>query len=201
MPHQRTMLVLLALAACWGAYKSWQQREYDQLPGILVAGQPEQSRIWTEEKVFQKGEYAAEAQARYRIRARILSRLDYSLDAGAAISPMDLTLGWGPMSDSSILDQMEISQSTRFYQWRTPGPPPLPEDVINRHAANTHLIPADSRVLDALRKMRKGQVVELSGFLVNVKRPDGWNWNTSLTRDDRGAGACELMWVENARIL
>jgi hypothetical protein len=51
--------------------------------------------------------------------------------------------------------------------------------------------------IDALlRRPRPGEVVTLRGYLVDVRGPNGFRWNTSLRRDDTGDGACELMWVE-----
>ena len=64
----------------------------------------------------------------------------------------------------------------------------------------THLIPADDTVRRALDRMRPGHVVHLQGSLVNLSAPDGWCWNSSLVRDDMGAGACELFWVTRAWI-
>lgn len=42
-----------------------------------------------------------------------------------------------------------------------------------------------------------GQVVTLCGYLVRVQVPDGWHWNSSMTRSDSGNGACELAWVKD----
>jgi hypothetical protein len=33
--------------------------------------------------------------------------------------------------------------------------------------------------------------------LVTASKADGFTWNTSLTRNDSGNGACELMYVES----
>ncbi len=41
----------------------------------------------------------------------------------------------------------------------------------------------------------------MSGDLVVVSAKDRPEWRTSLTRDDTGAGACELMYVESLKIL
>jgi len=38
--------------------------------------------------------------------------------------------------------------------------------------------------------------VKLSGYLVDVRGDDGWSISTSMTREDTGAGACEVIWVE-----
>jgi len=47
-----------------------------------------------------------------------------------------------------------------------------------------------------LLAVKKGELVTVAGFLVEVTRPNGWKWRTSLTRTDTGGGACELVWVE-----
>ena len=40
----------------------------------------------------------------------------------------------------------------------------------------------------------------LGGELVDAVRPDGFTWRTSLSREDTGAGACELFLVESAEL-
>jgi hypothetical protein len=39
--------------------------------------------------------------------------------------------------------------------------------------------------------------VRFKGYLVKVEAPDCWRWVSSLTRTNIGAGACELVWVED----
>ena len=195
-------MALLFLAMAWGAYKSWLHRKYEQTPGMLVAEEPEQEDLGRSAPEFPRADYAIKAVASYRVRARLLGRESYSHGRESDLSPLDFALGWGPMSDSAVLAQMQLSQSARFFMLHWPTPePPLPSEVIFDHAANTHLIPADSTVLDALDRMRPGQVIELQGYLVNAFARDGWQWHSSLTRKDRGAGACELMWIEQARVI
>jgi len=41
------------------------------------------------------------------------------------------------------------------------------------------------------------EVVELRGRLVEASRANGWRWRSSLSREDSGAGACELMLIES----
>ena len=36
--------------------------------------------------------------------------------------------------------------------------------------------------------------------LIEVRGADGWRWRSSLTREDTGAGACELVWVERIAV-
>ena len=40
-------------------------------------------------------------------------------------------------------------------------------------------------------------VVALGGYLITVEAKDGWRWRSSLSRNDSGGGACELVWVKS----
>lgn len=59
------------------------------------------------------------------------------------------------------------------------------------------MIPGNSEVEKQLRRVREGDVIKFRGYLVRVEASDGWNWTSSLTRDDTGAGACELILLES----
>ena len=48
--------------------------------------------------------------------------------------------------------------------------------------------------------MRTGEVVELEGVLVDVRKSTGQMMKTSLRRTDSGAGACEILLVERLSI-
>ena len=60
-----------------------------------------------------------------------------------------------------------------------------------------HVIPADKQVARDLDKVRQGSLIRLQGKLVEARRSDGFHWRSSLTREDTGAGACELILVES----
>ncbi|HEY0340351.1 MAG TPA: hypothetical protein VGC34_06070, partial [Steroidobacteraceae bacterium] len=141
------------------------------------------------------------ARARYDITARILSREDYAFDAMSDLVPEDLALGWGPMSDEQVLSALKITQSARFYSWRPVKELSISRQDVIEHSANTHVIPADSSIRSQLARLRVGQVVHLTGLLVDAKRNDGAFVRTSLTRTDTGAGACEVMLVERVEPL
>ncbi len=137
----------------------------------------------------------AKPLAGFSIAARVLSREDYGSGREADFSPVDLALGWGPMRDDAVLSQLDISQSGRFYRYRWSGQPPIPPEDIVRTSANMHLVPANSAVADALDAVDAGDRVRIDGWLVQIEANDGWRWRSSLTRDDSGAGACELIYV------
>ncbi len=163
-------------------------------PGVRVEALPEQSEFPPRPLGRVHG-YDLTAVASYQVSARVLHTKRYWADADDLV-PYDIALGWGPMSDQGVLDQLELTQGNRFffYQWREQPPLPLPEIVC--HAANNHVIAANSDVAAAVRRLRPGQFVQMRGYLVNVSRPDGFHWNTSVSRTDNGKGACEVFYVE-----
>ncbi len=101
------------------------------------------------------------------------------------------------MSDSEVLDDLQITQSNRFYFWRARERMPVQRTEIEMNSANVHLIPATENVRKMLSGVRCGEVATFGGYLVSASTADGWHWNSSLSREDTGGGACELMPVES----
>jgi hypothetical protein len=163
-------------------------------PGILAPDEPRQGRQG--DRAWDRKGYRLHALATFHVRGRILLRDRYWLGRESDLSPLDLTLGWGRLSDTSVLDGIDMYRGHRCFYWKpkTAGPPVPPREIVT-HTANIHLIPADEKLADALTKLRIGDVVELGGLLVEVTA-GGWKWTSSLTREDSGPGACEVMWVE-----
>ena len=64
-----------------------------------------------------------------------------------------------------------------------------------------HLIPANQFIEDEIKHLRVGQMIKLSGQLVNLQLPDGQALKTSVLRDDSGPGDCEIIWVENIELI
>lgn len=171
----------------------------DQPHGIQVAPNDPIQEVIESPSPFRHKEFIINPKAEYDITARVLSVENYLFDRGASLSPIDLALGWGIMSDSAILENIEIEQSVRFYSWRT-DTLEVPLKEISRHSANTHIIPSSKYIAGKLDDVRDGHIVRLKGYLVSVKGDDGMTWNSSMARDDTGAGACELLWVEDIEL-
>ena len=185
--------VLLGIYVLWGAWNWFTGRPVSTADGVLAADEPQQVEVAQGEQ-RQIGRWSLSERATYKITARVLARESYHFDALASLAPEDLALGWGPMSDNRVLKGIEISQSHRFYFWRSTTMP-IPRDAIIGHSANTHVIPGNALVAKQLARLRPGEVVTLTGELVDARRNDGVSINTSMTRLDTGAGACEVMWV------
>jgi hypothetical protein len=191
---------ILALVAIGIVVYSIDTIEPRYSPGILIPEEPYQ-HLTNGTRTWRMGKYQVTALAAYEIRARVLHTESYWMDHGADLSPMDLAVGWGQMSDQSIVDQLEFWQGQRWYRyWPRKSALPVSADEMNAHSANMHMIPANDDMKSALRSVRVGNLVEMTGYLVQVDGPEGFTWRSSLSRTDTGAGACELFRVEKLTI-
>lgn len=191
---------LLAIGT-WQAFNRWQLRPVHPPDGPIAPTDPLQTNLDVTPVVTTVGRWRLTPRARYDITARILSREDYHFDLLSDLIPEDLALGWGPMSDNRVLRAFEITQGARFYSWRPKQPElPVPRQIVIEHSANTHVIPANAVTRHQLERLRVGQVVHLTGLLVDGVRDDGAYIKTSLTRSDTGPGACEVVLVEQADV-
>lgn len=137
--------------------------------------------------------------AEFDIEAKVLSREDYSFDEASTLSPVDFALGWGRMSDEEVIEHLDITQSRRWYRWHV-DKLPIPRREIERSSANMHMVPATHRIEAILDDVEEGDIVHIRGYLMRSDTTEGRHWVSSLTRDDTGSGACEIIFVQDIRI-
>lgn len=150
----------------------------------------------------------------YTISGLIVSREDYknwySLSRTDAVFPTDLCLIWGESAQNGAFKQSgtSFSQDGRwcYWQWSGSGLAIKPEEV-----ANNHLLFKDPQLEKKLARINRGDQVQIKGKLVNlVAKATGkqenyeakeYNWKSSTSRLDTGAGACEIILVEEINVL
>ena len=78
--------------------------------------------------------------------------------------------------------------------WAAKGSFPLPKRdhrPLREHAYGA----VNDELAAQLRDIKRGDLVDISGYLIEIKFPDNGIWRSSLTRTDTGNGGCELVWV------
>lgn len=141
--------------------------------------------------------------ARYKISARILAKKRYVRGWESEISYWDMVLGWGKVADPEVSTILKVRQSVRWYSFRIFADFPLSAYYVSTHSANTHIIAANENIRKALLFIRKNDIVQMEGYLVNISGTRGnrnVHWRTSLSREDSGNGACEIFWVESLKV-
>jgi hypothetical protein len=187
-------IILFIALVSYGGYQHFSQRPISHGNGIIASQQPTQHA--SKQSTFTHNGYHITPLEDFSVEARVLAAKNYTFGREADLAPVDLALGWGAMSDEAVLSKISISQSNRFYYWRVDAFP-IPRKEIELQSANMHMIPADSQVEKTLKSVRPGQVVKITGYLIEAKADDGWRWKSSLTREDTGAGACEVVFVKS----
>jgi len=148
----------------------------------------------------------------YEISGLVVHTFDYSwlhFYKSDVTFPVDLCMIWGKniISGAYQHPSLKFSQDSRWCQYRWRGQ----LDFNGSELSNNHLL-IDN---DALKKLAKslsaGDQVKIIGKLVNVEAkgvgkldtydPEMFRMNTSTTRTDSGAGACEIIFVEDLIIL
>ena len=143
----------------------------------------------------------------YSIRGRVEGVMPYD-DGISDIVPYDLLLAWGDVTRDNADDKLSWEQSDRKGQGSGSlggiDGVDLSADYIISHISNNHIIPANENVRNALETIKPGDTVVIEGRLVNVRllTPDdnAITVNTSKIRNDKGDGACEIIFAESLRI-
>jgi hypothetical protein len=189
--------LLLVAGAAFAVWQFVGDRAVERAPGILVGADPRQ-RLIEEARAFEFKGVRLTPRAEFTADVRVLGRSRYRTGKLGEVAPLDIAVGWREMSDSVVLKDIDISQSGRFYHWSYDDEPPIAERLIIQQSANWHLIPASVLIWRTLEDVRVGDVVTLQGRLVDIDAGDEGMMKTSLTREDAGAGACEILFVEEA---
>jgi hypothetical protein len=208
----KTILYLAAiiLAPVFGyyAYEAFTEPRYDSLviEPIDPSVEPDQREIADPEPipiVYRKGRADLIPLASYRIAAKVCGRQRYWGEENTAFAPYDLCLAWGDVATKDLKESVKFDQDMRWYNFRVRFDSPLDAGYVGKHSANVHLLYAQPKLRRMVSRLKKNDIVELTGYLVFMKGAfDGRpvEWKSSLRRDDSGRGACELMYVTSLRI-
>lgn len=207
MSAARLLTALFLMAATIFAVMHWRGREGYLAPRrvyaartsqqleIDVRANPQQRNLWIP-RTWSDAGFRYRGVAEFAMTGKVLIKTDFSEGVEALVSPVDLTMGWGEMATDAYLKKLTLGHSGRFYTWQT-SVDTLDRSVIERKSANMHMIPKNAKVDRVLRRVKQGQLVSIVGYLVNlVSEEDGYTWKTSTTRNDTGAGACEIVWID-----
>lgn len=140
-----------------------------------------------------------EKKAKYALTARVLHTESYIDDPYGDVSPLDFALGWNKMEDAKNLSRIEITQSNRWYHWKS-RKGFLKKEDIESMSSNFHIIPANSEIYKELKTVKKDDIIEIKGYLVDVYWNNVNSWKTSTSYLDTGDGACEIVYVTDIKI-
>jgi hypothetical protein len=173
---------------------------------IEMGSDPSQDAIGVPEIIrFELGgwTWTITPRAAYVLRGIVVSKERYHAGIAADLSPMDVAVAWGRLTEDGLHRRISWSQTSRWYVWTYNSGFPRDNDFISRWSSNTHVIPSTPVLRRALRYLKEGRPAELAGLLVDAHGTKGgqwWDWNSSLSREDHGDGSCEVLYLTRLKI-
>ncbi len=152
---------------------------------------------------FRAGVFKITPVAEYKIATRVASKHSYYFGWAAKLSPIDLALTWGELADPKYDKFIKYTQFNRYYIFQYNANSPFDKSYIQSHSSNHHIIPANINIKRAIKKIKRREIVAFEGYLVNVSgiyKGREYHWNTSVSRQDSGGGACELFYVTKVKM-
>jgi hypothetical protein len=121
------------------------------------------------------------------------------------ISPVDLFLAYGKLAEEPYFAQIRTTHEFRTaYSWIEEGTPEgraisswfsqgpsAPGGVLHEHT-----IPANYVIFQKLRKLKKGDLIKITGSIVDIRDGDSV-YRTSTVKNDR---ACEFLYITSLEI-
>ena len=152
--------------------------------------------------------YTLTPKATYDISGLVVSQhrgdamlnLDHKADPG---NIKDVCLVWGDVITNGSYRKVKYrsGEFTCEYSWSGIVTPPFAAEKIS----NNHLIPANKAIAGDIQAIRTGDQIRMKGLLVDYKVTsagrDIFTRRTSLTRDDTGNGACEILYVTDVTVV
>lgn len=135
---------------------------------------------------------------------RILGSKEYTDDAQAQFSPIDYAVTRGIFTEPEFARQISINQYDRYLNWKM-AKPPIPPRLATQLVSNMHIIPANPEVAKQIKQVKRGDLVQIQGDLVQINAKD-LVWKSALDWNGIGDGACKLIrvdsiqWVEKQNI-
>ena len=180
-----------------------------------ATNQPVQKEILNMEEIeFKKDGYLWQLTPLYdyEISGLVVGRMNYqifSINRYSNLLPIDLGLIWGSNVANKVYQDKRIKfkQDSRWCWVRWDG-----DAVFNLNEfSNNHLLTKEKDLSNEAKKVNRGDQIRIKGKLVNIiatpledNEISGQNnimWKSSTTREDSGAGACEIIYVEDIEIL
>lgn len=207
-PLLNTLIVICALVAFVAWYKDSPLPHAHQIDSELLRA-PIQEEIDEARYRFQwsGSTYIVEPLASYDLAGLVVSHNNVGGITDAyhnsdAVDLKDLCVLWGENLLNDNFHKFEYS-SDPWTCWLKSKEGAHYKEFHLEALGNNHLLAADASVAAQIREVRVGDQIRLRGQLINYREVGG-QWSerkTSLTRDDRGNGACEVVMVKQIEIL
>ncbi len=115
------------------------------------------------------------------------------------LNTRDLCVVWGDDAFSGLLDRISFSHGDWTCYFFTRDGEAFQKFRQNQFS-NNHVIPANEEIARSIESADISDQIEMKGYLADYEN-HGFTRHTSITREDTGNGACEIIYVTEFNIL
>jgi hypothetical protein len=108
---------------------------------------------------------------------------------------LDVGLIWGDNLDPEIYRKVKFHTNGVRLFWKAKNRSDF-DKIDETKISNNHLLCVDPELTKQVKALKRGDVISIKGFLANYS-----GRKSSVTRTDRGDGACEVLWVNELKVL
>ncbi len=174
---------------------AWSEIPITRGPGILAKEAPKISKLISSDEInFNGNTYTTHKKVDAKVR--VIDKERYFFDSMSEFSSYDVLVGWGQVSDQKNLDYINFKLGNRTFEYKNYRLP-LNSDLINNQTLLWHLIPATEEIKSSLFTLRKGHIIEISGYIVDVTTKAGLQWKSasSPSKTDAFGNDHNIFWV------
>jgi hypothetical protein len=163
-------------------------------PGVTAEEKPKISDL-TWQKPFTFNGASLVPSKVIEAEVRILDKRRYFFDGLSHISPVDVVIGWDEMSDERNLNYIYHDLSDRIFETKI-SIPPIKLEAIHKQSDLWHLIPSDPSIDNKIKSLRRGNIIEIEGTIVQIETESGLIFNSPSSLLDSQNKKGFAIWVE-----
>lgn len=174
---------------------AWSEIPIARGPGILAEEAPSISKLISSNEInFNGNTYTTHKKVDAKVR--VIEKERYFFDSMSEFSSYDILVGWGQVSDQKNLDYINFKLSNRTFDYKNYRLP-LDPDLINNQTLLWHLIPSSEEIKSSLFTLRKGHIIEISGYIVDVTTNNGLQWKSASSPSitDTFGNRHNIFWI------
>lgn len=167
-------------------------------PGEVTPNRPKIERV-TWEKPFSFKNSTVIPLRKISGEVRVLERERYFLDNKVSYSPVDVLVGWKALSDERNLDHIHFSLDNRLFEYEF-SKPPLPVNEIISQIDLWHLVPSSESIEVQVKKLRKGNIISFTGFIVDIESETDYGWKSELENPKNQSFKNTIIWITDLQV-
>tara|TARA_R110000868_G_scaffold304437_23_gene565437 strand:- start:847 stop:1431 length:585 start_codon:yes stop_codon:yes gene_type:complete len=189
--------ILLGIIAFSGFYV-WTVFPIHHGPGEITPNKPKLERVsW--EKPFQFKDAKVIPLRKIIGEVRVIEKKRYFFDNKRHYSPADVLVGWKALSDERNLDHIHFSLDDRYFEYEFIKPP-LPVKEILSQIDLWHLVPSNEVVDTQIKKLRKGSVISVEGYIIDLEPETKYAWRSELISPKNQNFKNTIIWITELKV-